>query len=73
MDLFSPSGHRDALESHSLNLIQSMFVALGGKGMEEKGTDPFCLRQINNSVKEKGNPFNQMRTRNTFSSNEQKQ
>lgn len=30
MDLLSPSGHREALEPHSLNLIQSMFKSLGG-------------------------------------------
>lgn len=53
MDLFSPSGHGEALDPYSLNLIQSVFVPLEGKEIEEKGTDPLCLRKIKDSVTEK--------------------
>lgn len=73
MYFFSPSGHREALEPHSLSLIQSMFAALKGKGMEERGTDPFGLCWINSSVRERWNPFNHTWTRNTFSCTEPEQ
>lgn len=52
MELFSPTGHREALETHSLNLIQSMFVPLEGEESrgEEKGADPLCLHKKNETL-----------------------
>lgn len=52
MELFSPTGHREALETHSLNLIQSMFVPLEGEERrgEEKGADPLCLHKKNETL-----------------------
>lgn len=35
MDLFSPSGHREVLDLHPLNLIQGMFVPLEGEEIGE--------------------------------------
>lgn len=53
MDLFSCTGHGEALDLHSLKVIQSMFVPLEGKEIEERESDPFCLLKINNSITEK--------------------
>lgn len=50
---FSPSGHGEAVDPYSLSLIQSMFLSLEGKEIEEKGTDLLCLCEINDSVTEK--------------------
>lgn len=68
MDLLSPSGHREALEPHSLNSIQSMFVSLGGIGSSGEGSQ--CILSLldkQQSKRENKNLFNHNLTTITFS------